>query len=827
MMIKERTPKTPASGRSIVRNHSPYCESTGPIVQEGFVAARIRALQGFSNQAQIVTRSHSPVTPCPSRWLHVYKSRSLPKPFLALKPVLTGTDMLATGTIKRCHTEILSKDHQKFASASVGSTRSSDIAPISQLKDQQSTLESSAQTRLYDRARVAQNPSPNLFADTAPSQYVQRNQDHITAATPSTPYVSRSEVDQVDDMPVENSPPPEKTILSSHAIQPDLVEPWSTWNCLPQAEDHDNYNSHEQALKSRGSIAEKLGSIVERGWVGGDAFGNTYGDESASHTRESIFHVRDATFDSGSNFLSEMARPTKMPSYNRALSVSIAEARSESQRSSGQDTPPHAKQKEPRKFVYPVSQKQMQGHAERNPAVKRTQRSSSGSGVQRLKTEFAPHTKNRRAWTLHHLDRSTSNHSQIQREASPPILPSYTRGHCISELDHESRKPPLSREGSTSQSGFDPSMLRDKQPRQDSAVILKITGSRRSSSNMKESTRPASRSTSFFKKFPWYKVALVDKQSVVSDLSKGGSGNDRISRSNRNVHHNPTSNQTELSQGVSNSHSLVEYGHEEDENAPRRKTPRDQGPTDQQAAGALTSYYKAFSQPSPQLMTSPQEMDERQVLGQIRKAPERPQASQATNPNITEERLLRNPHQVVKDVFGYAQSLTRAGPSDTQPRFPSQSGSMDASFESPFLGDVFRSPQSQWSEAKEHSRMRSYTSSYANSTRLRRDDRPEQGSYSSGTTRQEQESTASPNSSHALRSKVVNLSRKSLGTLADSLPASVQRSDQHGHVREEVKGRGKGIKKIQVTVTFDGAEDLEIEATLKKKERQEHWRTMA
>lgn len=60
IMMKERTLQTPASSRSIIRNHSPYCEPTGPLVQEGFVTARIQALQGFSTREQIATRSHAP-----------------------------------------------------------------------------------------------------------------------------------------------------------------------------------------------------------------------------------------------------------------------------------------------------------------------------------------------------------------------------------------------------------------------------------------------------------------------------------------------------------------------------------------------------------------------------------------------------------------------------------------------------------------------------------------------------------------------------------------------------------------------------------------------
>lgn len=59
IMMNDRTSEMPASSESVLRKYSPHCESTGPTVPEGFVAARVRALQGL-NQAQIATRSHLP-----------------------------------------------------------------------------------------------------------------------------------------------------------------------------------------------------------------------------------------------------------------------------------------------------------------------------------------------------------------------------------------------------------------------------------------------------------------------------------------------------------------------------------------------------------------------------------------------------------------------------------------------------------------------------------------------------------------------------------------------------------------------------------------------
>ena len=53
--------------RLISRSHSPYCQATGPIVQEGFVKSRIQDLQEVYDQSWVTPRSHSPMDPCPDR----------------------------------------------------------------------------------------------------------------------------------------------------------------------------------------------------------------------------------------------------------------------------------------------------------------------------------------------------------------------------------------------------------------------------------------------------------------------------------------------------------------------------------------------------------------------------------------------------------------------------------------------------------------------------------------------------------------------------------------------------------------------------------------
>ena len=64
MSERRRVPSKP-NRDVIIRYHSPYCEATGPIVQEGIVAARIQALQNSERTDEETTRPHTPVSPHP------------------------------------------------------------------------------------------------------------------------------------------------------------------------------------------------------------------------------------------------------------------------------------------------------------------------------------------------------------------------------------------------------------------------------------------------------------------------------------------------------------------------------------------------------------------------------------------------------------------------------------------------------------------------------------------------------------------------------------------------------------------------------------------
>ena len=687
------------------------------------------------------------------------------------------------GSVKHIRSEILSKDNRSLVSASGGPARSLSHAPSFPPQEQQPSLELATQGSLFVESRRAGNSSLKLFKDTVPSGPAQRNREPMKV--PYAPSGILSEDDQIGSVPMKVSSLSGEAILSPRAIQIDLVEPQATWSPFPQADVHGNSYFRQQVLKPRVSIADKLVSMVEQGWAEVDPFGKGY--------NENEFLT-----------LSQKLGRRKVLSHIESYPVQAAPQQSELQHATGRCAPPR---NEPETFVSRGSQKQTQLQAKRSPAVHTHQRSNSDLGVYYPKSESAVPTREQRAWTLPLLDRLTSKQGHIQRDVSPALWPNHVRGHHSSAQDLASTRSPPSGKGSLSQPGFDLPILRDEQLPQDSTAVSKITGSRRSSSNTKGSTRSASRRTSFFKRFPWYKVALVDKQPEVQDSSKEGCNNYKALSSTRATQHDPTSSQIGLLPGASKSHTLVECGYEENDNATKTGTPTNQGSIGQQAPNALTSHYESSSQSFIQKTTSPQEMSAWRVLEQVNRAPERLQKPHANSGSSVEDQP--------------------SSPSGTLTRHLSHSGSTVASLESPISGYNSPSFQTLWPKVKEDPRMQLYDTSYANSTKLQADGNYKHGSCDSETVKLDPESTTSLNRANELGLKMDKSTSKRSAAGTDSVPASGHRSDQDRPVRREVKGRGNGIKKIQVTVTFDGAEDLVVETKLKKKDQRDHWRTIA
>ena len=799
-MTKERTPKTP---RSVVRNHSPYCESTGPIVQEGFVAARVRALQGFSGQAQSIDHFLSPVNQCP-------------RSSFELDPVsFTISDI---DTPKGIHDQRFSKVPQNLVGTPEKLASLSDVAPFFRWQEQRLSSGPADASQSHIRGEGEEVLCKSLFEDSMPSSCAQKDQDLVTAL--SSPRLSLSEGGRVDNIPARSSTPSGKSILSPHAIQADLVEPQTAWICLPQTEDRNNDYVHGQALKPRGSIAEKLGSLVEQGWEGDETYSIVYSNNKCPQDATgSEFSIRNLRLDSRSD--DEAPSLKQAPSHRRSPSVSVADMRSTSQRSTGQANIPSVEQKVPRKFMHRNLQREDKGQSEASYAVKTPQRSRSDIAVRYLKAEPTNPRGKRRARTLHSLGRLTSRHDQTQLEASAKNTYSYAWDYRDCAQDLTPTTLPLSCERSVPKPSSDLAIPRNEQLDQDFAALLKNASSRRSSSDTKASTRSISRSTSFFKKFPWYKVALVDKESVNHGLSRGGWGTERTSRATHGVHLDSTSNQIELSRGVNRPSTFVGSEREKDEGCPKEQ-PSHQDPVDQQAGDTMTSYYKASSQPDLQSMTCSEEMNERDVLERAQRVPQRLQDSYIGISNTRDERLSKYPHHVVKNASGHAQGSRRRGLSDMSPSTSLESRPRGYDCESTRSSDVGPTIRPQRSEAEKLSCMQPYQPSYAKTTIVHANGRKEKCSSGSETIEPAQRFTYSPSLPPQHRSEIFNLGPKSLRTGQCSSPASAVRSDQNVPVHREAQPGGKGIKKIQVTVTFDGAGDFVVDATLMKSDRREH-----
>ena len=706
------------------------------------------------------------------------------------------------GSVKHIRSEILSKDNRSLVGASGCSNRSLSYAPSFLSQEQQSSLELATPGSFFVKGRRAGNPSLKLFKDTVPSGFAQRNREHIKV--PSAPSGILSEDDQIDSVPMKVSSLSGETILSPRAMQIDLVEPHATWSPFPQVDDHRSSYVRQQILKPRASIADKLVSMVEQGWAEGDSSGKGYNNnELVTHALQSESYPHDSRPDRGDDSLSQKLGLRKVLSHPESSSLQTAPRRGEFQHATGRHAPPRNGLKT---FVSRRSQKRTKLQAKRSPAVNTNQRSNSDFGRYYLKSGSVDPTRERRAWTSPVLDHLASKQRHIQREVSPTFWSTHIRDHRSRAQDLESTRSPPSGVGSLSRLALDSPMLGDEQLRQDSTAVSKSMVSRRSSSNTKGSTRSASRTTSFFKRFPWYTVALVDKQPVIQDSSKVSFNNYKASRSTSATQHDPTSGQIEPLTGASKSHTLVACGYAKNDNATEIGTPKNQGSIGQQAPNDLTSYYGSSSQSSIQQMTSPQETNAWRVVEQTNRTPERQQKSHANRGSSVKDR----PSSRVR----------------TLTRFPSHSGSSVVSLESPVSGHSSQSFQPLWPEVKEDPRMLSYDSLCADPTKLQADGKYKHGSRDSGTVELKSEFTTSRNSSNELGSKMGKSTSKRSAAWTASVPATGRKSDQDRSVRRELKGKGNGIKKIQVTVTFDGAEDLLVEAKLKKKDERDNWTTI-
>ena len=103
---KETSPEKPT-----VRGHSVYCQATGPIVEEGFVAARIQTLQLIQNESNGRLRSHSPMTPCHLPFVEMFEAKSHQNIQTTPMPLQISSRRWPPGTVERHTSPNHSRDY--------------------------------------------------------------------------------------------------------------------------------------------------------------------------------------------------------------------------------------------------------------------------------------------------------------------------------------------------------------------------------------------------------------------------------------------------------------------------------------------------------------------------------------------------------------------------------------------------------------------------------------------------------------------------------------------------------------------------------------------
>lgn len=447
---EKRTPKTPSSE---MRKHSPYCEATGPIVEEGFVASRVRVLQ-----AKLEDRGQSDGD-----------SRSCP-----ISPWAQMFDPYKSNTTRSI----------------IGSRRGAHVAESKSNQPSQTTL----QSHVEDSEKP---PKPEVVHEAAPLG------NHVNAQeTTVSSFNDRMEGDgwgtRADHS--NNTEMTEKEILSPRAVPPQLAS---------HIGDHDAKSPRStsaaiRALHPRRSVADRLGSMVEREWVGCDVSDEPSKNEEEIKVPSGAFYIREKTA------YSYRSTPDAFPltdlgdenSAGPPPQSGIEDGRSQEHYMLDYDdgNPPPLYYPGPRK-----SRIRRAKDIEANPTA--TQRSApTGRNVSEKVHRV------RRA-TLHDYDRSSSGDSQHIKLR--PLSSWHGREyHCKKQSSWERQTTELDKPIRDTSSHA-------KEDRPSSLVTSRAPSSRKSSVSTSHS-----RASSFFNNLwggRWLKVVLVDKKPMLQDLRRRSS----------------------------------------------------------------------------------------------------------------------------------------------------------------------------------------------------------------------------------------------------------------------------------------------------------------
>lgn len=769
---KEWSPKPSCSANAIVREHSPYCEATGPIVQEGFVAARVRALQHLQDNGNTTIRSHSPTAPCPRPWTRTCEAHSHPSHALTPTPASIASSRRRIYAVKYPEIATPLKGHQISSSEASARSVSRDtlLPPL-------------------ENAR-----GPRLIPELSGSQTALLQTSHSEDVS----------VDDTFSRGMQRSSETENQIFSPRALPAKLADPSKTLGFLQQNGLHDSEPGHEQ---SRRPIAERLGSMVERGWVGMDVFGKSYNDRKTS---DPISSTSDDRVKRRSQSLGDepLVEP---PPYKRTPFPPTSKDQSYQSQTIHHKVP-HTQEEEERSLKDHVPRKKAQRQAKSIATSRHVlQRSSSDTALYRSQSFFLSPAGKTVWWSQHrsHRLRRTQSHAS---ELSTPVSTNATDGF----------KPDVDHKAATMSSAMtiEPASI--------------APSSRRSSTNTQKSARSISQATRW--KLRWPRFVPVDSQ-------KAGRGHSRIepvgsasSRATKGAQQNPIP-LNHLARDKINTHKLADCGHGDgaaETNLPLNHDICLDGRKEHESDVLVSHYHSSMAQ--SHRVNEPQASEQSRVvtdtsssalLGRFEDSmPWWEQSLDETSPATTRHSPQRsfNPNKASTKVRKRpSMSTSTYGTFETAPCGNSTESSQETSSEitqHSLTSSQVPTPMISHSlEATQGSPSRLPSSTSAVSDNIRTKDWPELFSPGPATANPGAVSNTTPPGSQHPKSSDQAIKRSSASTGPST--ASVQVSGLPKTVNREMKSSGKGIKRIQVTVTFDGVADLVIDARLDPRDEHE------
>ncbi|MCJ1455080.1 hypothetical protein MMC28_005434 [Mycoblastus sanguinarius] len=810
---------------------------------------------------------------CPPQWIQIFEPRSPPRPTLLTKLATTVRNSSDSSTLKKAENPLSSNGNQKGLIEEESAKQTLNAALPSRLQKSHSPLHSQASSTLHfsrhqsDRQNgtaktkghckeVSEAHSTDEPGGNIPAAQTQLSKCPDDMFESSTPHFSCSGSCDRDSTNTERHPSngtesfSKKEILSPRAIPASLVTPPKAWNiAVLRTRGREIVGTHEQQLQPRRSIADKLGSMVDRGWKGCDAWGRAYKDHGSSEKTSPTFHLRDRRMNYRSQSLGDEPQYTKKLVDDESLPRSVPKTQTKSIDST-EDGGSTFDNDEPRPFIYYDPRK---GRQQRSKHVNTTDTSvqrSSLDAEQEISDESAAsnHPRKRRAWTFHYSDRSECDQSQrlkLHTFSSHQNLECRSVGQARKEahrsLSHGNTKSIPKPERETAG---------NEQDRHHSVATSLASGSRKSSGNTNQASHLASRSTSFFTKWRWWKLVLVDKQPVVQDLSKEERIGNAASKAIEDAPRDALHKQTELSKDENKTYTLAECGHEDEF----------EGSSASKTAASLLDRYKEPVEDSTLLpkgvstvsrasrvIVSPQEQDKHELpeKSQIPKesenaipllsdvvveSPERQfSATPSTNLNrISSLRALaadtvssppeERSSEPLSSPTEYGQNPVGTPPPTLQIENSQKPASIGVILAAPMLDEAAYWPQGRLSRSMQRSYTRSQTPIHAPLNELQ--NRTIASPLSIGSVPAVNTGDHSPKPLHEKSSDLAKLTLKhseSPDAATISLPVQVDVSSDSAHW--EAGGRGRGIKRVQVIISLFETDDLVVEAKLQKKSK--------